>query len=364
MFEWRGRLRRYKGTIPRINPLVLWDVQRAQKRLDRHGADGAAGRAVAAPRAPPSGTAMTAYTWLQRNMRTRSGKAMVELLTEAVWAAQPEDISLLHMLFYIHSAGSLDMLLDTDGGAQDSRFVGGSQRGADRAGGPAWRRRDPVGARAPDRARATGAVTLATDAGTVRAKQAIVAIAPTLAGRIVYDPPLPGFRDQLTQRMPLGTVAQVHGRLRRAVLARRRPQRPGTSDVGPIKLTFDNSPPDGSPGVLLGFLEGQPRAAGRQARARGAARAGGGLLPAPVRRARGAARSATSSACGPRRSSRAAATGATCRRAPGPTTARRCARRSARCTGRAPRSPRCGRVTWTARCARASRSAREVLAAL
>ncbi len=30
-----------------------------------------------------------------------------------------------------------------------------------------------------------------------------------------------------------------------------------TSDVGPVKLTFDNSPPDGSPGVLLGFLEGR-----------------------------------------------------------------------------------------------------------
>jgi monoamine oxidase len=30
-----------------------------------------------------------------------------------------------------------------------------------------------------------------------------------------------------------------------------------TSDTGPVKVTFDNSPPDGSPGVLLGFLEGR-----------------------------------------------------------------------------------------------------------
>ena len=29
---------------------------------------------------------------------------------------------------------------------------------------------------------------------------------PTLAGRIAYDPPLPAARDQLTQRMPLGSV--------------------------------------------------------------------------------------------------------------------------------------------------------------
>ena len=29
-----------------------------------------------------------------------------------------------------------------------------------------------------------------------------------------------------------------------------------TSDVGPVQLTFDNSPPDGTPGVLLSFVEG------------------------------------------------------------------------------------------------------------
>jgi monoamine oxidase len=30
----------------------------------------------------------------------------------------------------------------------------------------------------------------------------------------------------------------------------------GASDVGPATTTFDNSPPDGSPGVLLGFVSG------------------------------------------------------------------------------------------------------------
>jgi monoamine oxidase len=28
------------------------------------------------------------------------------------------------------------------------------------------------------------------------------------------------------------------------------------SDRGPVKVTFDNSPPSGNPGVLMGFLEG------------------------------------------------------------------------------------------------------------
>ena len=51
VFEYGGRLRRYSGTIPRINPLVLVDVERAQRKLNRlartvpaGGALGSAGR--------------------------------------------------------------------------------------------------------------------------------------------------------------------------------------------------------------------------------------------------------------------------------------------------------------------------------
>ena len=29
------------------------------------------------------------------------------------------------------------------------------------------------------------------------------------------------------------------------------------SDTGPVKVTFDNSPPSGTPGVLMGFIEGK-----------------------------------------------------------------------------------------------------------
>ncbi len=65
-------------------------------------------------------------------MRTRGGRELLQLGIESVWAAQPEDISLLHLLFYIRSAGSLELLFDTEGGAQQDRFVGGSQRVAER----------------------------------------------------------------------------------------------------------------------------------------------------------------------------------------------------------------------------------------
>jgi monoamine oxidase len=256
VIEYGGSLRRYSGTIPRINPVVLLDVERAQRKLNRM----ARKVPLDAPWEAPGAAGLdgqTAATWMRRNLGTRAGRMLLELGIEAVWAAQPEDMSLLHVLFYIHSAGSLEMLFDTEGGAQQDRFVGGSQRipllMAQELG------REQLLLNAPVRMirRGDHGVTVEADGAVVRARQAIVAIAPTLAGRIAYDPPLSGYRDQLTQRMPLGTVAKCMAIYDEPFWRAEGLSGQGTSDRGPVRLTFDNSPPDGSPGVLLGFLEGR-----------------------------------------------------------------------------------------------------------
>ena len=46
LLELRGKLRRYKGTIPRLAPHVLLDIDRARRRLRRAAAPGAGRRAV------------------------------------------------------------------------------------------------------------------------------------------------------------------------------------------------------------------------------------------------------------------------------------------------------------------------------
>ncbi len=203
-----------------------------------------------------------------------------------MWAAEPADVSLLHVLFYIHSAGSLEMLFDTAGGAQQDRFVGGSQLLPLRAAEALGAERILLGA--PVRAIAHGddGVVVHADGAEVRARRAVVAIAPTLAGRIAYDPPLPGYRDQLTQRMPLGTVIKCMALYDEPFWRADGLSGEAISDAGPVKVTYDNSPPDGSPGVLLGFLEGRhARELGRVPQAERRSR-GAGLLRPPLRRAR------------------------------------------------------------------------------
>lgn len=256
LIEWQGRTRRYKGTIPRISPLVLLDTLRIQRKLDR--------LALTVPLEDPwnaPGAAdldsQTFETWLRRHARTRGARVLFEIGCEAVWAAEPSDVSLLHILFYAHSAGGFDALLDTEGGAQDSRFVGGSQLVAIRLSEQLGE--DRVVLSAPVRRIRHGSegVVVSGDGTSVRAKRAIVALPPTLCGRIDYDPPLPGHRDQLTQRMPQGTVAKCMAIYDEPFWRGEGLTGQGLSDAGPVRLTFDNSPPDGSPGVLLGFLEGR-----------------------------------------------------------------------------------------------------------
>jgi monoamine oxidase len=256
VIEYAGGLHRYRGAIPRINPVVLLDVERAQRRLNRLARSVPLDAPWEAPRAEKL-DGQTAATWMRRNLATRAGRMLLELGIEAVWAAQPEDMSLLHVLFYIHSAGSLEMLFDTKGGAQQDRFVGGSQLVPIRMADALGDEHVVLGAPVRTIRQAGDGVGVEADGVAVRARRAIVAVAPTLAARIAYDPPLPGFRDQLTQRMPLGTVAKCMAIYNEPFWRYEGLSGQAASDIGPVRLTFDNSPPGGSPGVLLGFLEGR-----------------------------------------------------------------------------------------------------------
>jgi monoamine oxidase len=254
LIEYEGELNPYTGTIPKISKRVLADFGQAQWKLDRMARKVPADAPWTAPKAK-EWDSQTFWSWMRRNVYTEGGRASLSLATEAVWAAQPEDLSLLHVLFYISSAGGLDALLDTEGGAQDARVVGGSQmisiRMAEELG-------DRIVLEAPVRriAHEPDRVTVHADGIDVRARRAIVAIPPTLTCRIAYDPPLPALRDQLTQRIPQGTVIKCMAIYEEPFWRAHGLTGQATSVDGPVKLTFDNSPPDGSPGVLLGFLEG------------------------------------------------------------------------------------------------------------
>jgi monoamine oxidase len=250
-----GNLQTYTGTIPPANPASLAELEAIILELDNM-----AGQID--PKAPWNTANAAAWdgqtfeTWKLAHALLDETRDLIDLGIASVFAAEPRDLSLLHVLFYIRSAGSFENLINTAGGGQDSRVVGGSQqisiRMAHRLGGA-------VVLRAPvyEIRHTHNGVSIETRRGTFRAKRAILAIPPTLAGRIRYSPNLPAKRDQLMQRVPMGTVIKCMAVYPKPFWRDDGLSGMATSDTGPVKLTFDNSPPNGKPGVLLGFIEGQ-----------------------------------------------------------------------------------------------------------
>jgi monoamine oxidase len=255
LIEWHSRLIRYRGALPKINAAVLVDVAQAQARIDRMARRVPLEAPWLAPKAE-LWDGQTVESWLRHNVATPGARQMFRIAVEAVWAADAADVSLLHLLFYTHSAGSFDDLVGTQGGAQQDRFVGGSQLLALKLGAELA---DDVVLEAPVRRieHSASGVRVVADGRDVAAGAAIVAVPPALCGRIAYDPLLPAIRDQLTQRMPQGTVIKCMAIYERPFWREAGLSGQAMSAEGPVKVMFDNSPPDGSPGVLLGFLEGR-----------------------------------------------------------------------------------------------------------
>ncbi|WP_037368949.1 flavin monoamine oxidase family protein [Amycolatopsis orientalis] len=242
-----------KGAVPRLNPVALADLAQGLARFGRlaRGVDPA--RPWTHPKARLFDS-QTFETWVRRNLRTPSGRAYFRVATEAVFAADASDLSLLHALFYTVSNADLETLLAVDRGAQQDRVVGGSVLVAQRlAENLDVRLSTPVASVAHEAA----GVTVTTRAGqTFSADRVVIALPPTLAGRLRYDPLLPAWRDQLTQKLPAGTVAKTFAAYPTPFWREQGLNGQVASDTGPVKVTFDVSPPGGEIGVLLGFVEG------------------------------------------------------------------------------------------------------------
>lgn len=249
----QSRMAAHKGAVPKFNPIALADLAQGLLRFGRL----AKRISVDHPWDSPGAELLdgqTFETWIRRNLRTPGGRAYFRIATEAVFAADSTDLSLLHALFYTAANADLETLLAVDQGAQQDRVVGGSHLIAEKlADGLDVRLNRAVRGIRQD---SSGVVVSTRTGEAFSGSDAIVAIPPVLAGRIDYDPLLPSWRDQLTQKVPAGAVCKVFASYPTPFWRAAGLNGQAASDRGPVKVTFDVSPPGGEIGVLLGFVEG------------------------------------------------------------------------------------------------------------
>lgn len=197
----------------------------------------------------------TLDNWLAANSHDDVALRFFRVLVPALFSAESPELSLLHFLFYVRSGTSLESLVATTGGAQETRVVGGTHRISERMAdelGDAVR----LGAVVRTIRQYDAGVVVEFEGGSVTGERVIVAVPQTLAGRLRYVPALPALRDGLTQQIPAGSVIKFQvgydtpfwreDGLSGFVLSL-------DDQFSPV---LDNSPPDASCGVLVGFLEG------------------------------------------------------------------------------------------------------------
>lgn len=248
------------GTAP-PDPVVAGDIAATVTALDQMSLEIPVDSPWTAPHAV-EWDRQTLDTWLRSNSSgSDEFMAVATAATETIFGCEPRDLSLLYTLFYIAASGNeqnpgtFERNFNTSGGAQMRRFWGGAHRVPQRVAAQLGSR---VTLNAPVRsiAQSSSGVTVVSDPLTATGQRAIVAIPPALAGRIYYDPPLPSLRDQLTQHMPQGTLMKFEAVYDQPFWRAKGLNGQAVSENGPIKVTFDVSPYDNSPGIMMGFIGG------------------------------------------------------------------------------------------------------------
>lgn len=250
----------YTGTVP-PDPTILPDAALLITRIDKMAAE----IPVDAPWAHPKAAewdAMTLGEWIRRNALNSGG--VVNLLkswTNPSFGSDPDELSLLFVLWYVacsgdeRNAGTFARNSDTTGGAQERRFVGGSQLVPIRL---ARQLGDIVALAAPVRkiVQRDGYAVVHTGRGEVRTRRVIVAAPPQTVLDIDWYPRLPARRHQLLSNMDAGDLMKCDAVYDTPFWRADGLSGMGISDSGAVRTAFDNCPKDGDPGVLLAFVGG------------------------------------------------------------------------------------------------------------
>jgi monoamine oxidase len=262
-FYRNGTVRHYRDNLGGIPPVgmdslvelanFMVDINTLASKVD-----------LESPWNTPNATAldsMTLETYVNARLSTSDSRALLDVAIPAILSTELNEPSLLYSLWCIAAAGdetgpgTINRLIGVDGGAQDSRVHGGTQLLAtllaERLGSENIHLNTPVRKVQLKKSH----YLVSSDEFTVSARHVVLAMSPPLINRITFDPPLPANRDQLNQRMPMGALGKAIAIFPDAWWRDEGLNGAGVSDTGAIRVTYDNSPADGSFGAIMGFIE-------------------------------------------------------------------------------------------------------------
>jgi monoamine oxidase len=248
-----GQQKRYRGTIPAVNPFVLSQLGWALWRFDRLAASIDPTKPWLHPKASEY-DAQTLADWAHKHCGHGYAYELFATSVGAVFAAEPEQISLLHALFYARSGNSLSHLLAVQGGAQQDRIHGGSV-------GICQRMAADIGANLKLSHAVTdiewddAGVSVTTNQGRFEAKHLVLAIPPNQLQDLSFSPEVGAERMALWQAMPAGAVIKCVAQYASPFWRERGLSGQVVATHRSVRITFDNTEEGKSQGLLMGFIE-------------------------------------------------------------------------------------------------------------
>jgi monoamine oxidase len=192
----------------------------------------------------------------KRSVWSPGARRFVDFLTRVTVFAEPREVSLLYFLSRLQAGGGVNALVDSALGVNRMTVSGGAGHLCEtlrsRIEGEVTLG-DPAVSVEQD---ATG-VNVNSEKRTLRARYAIVALSPMLAGRLRYSPPLPAQRDALCQRMPLGAGTRALALFERPWWREQGLSGLALADSGIVRCVFDATPLDARRGVLAALVTAQ-----------------------------------------------------------------------------------------------------------
>ncbi|MER3556200.1 MAG: flavin monoamine oxidase family protein [Meiothermus sp.] len=192
--------------------------------------------------------------WKRENLDSPYLRNLFDQIIRTEYTIEPKDFSVLNLLYSLKSAGGFEGILGLERGNETWRVQEGlgtlCERMAQSLG-----ERVRTNCQVYEIQHGEKGVTIVAEGLIVQAEAVILAIPPTQAIRIDFDPVLPRRRTRLMQRLEMGAVIKCFALYDRPFW-RERPVNP----VDPDKLIFDDTidatPATGKHPALVAFIGG------------------------------------------------------------------------------------------------------------
>lgn len=242
----------FEGFLPKIGMLPLLELGVSLARLERM----ARRVDLEDPLLTKRGRELDAQSvadWLERRVRSKRARAMLEVATQMIFAAEPRELSLLYFLRYARSSEGVQRLAEIEGGAQERRFTLGAQAICQRLADRVRERGATLQLSSPTRAIAQDATGVTVDGR--RGDAVVVAIPPHLAAKLDG---IPAERARLGAAMPMGSVIKCIASYATPFWREAGYSGEAISTTGTIRATFDDCNGAGDHAALVAFIVGDP----------------------------------------------------------------------------------------------------------